>query len=356
MPIESLEDLHDHLELAIQIELATIPPYLYAMYSIEDLDSEPALLLRSIVTEEMLHAALVTNLLLATGGTPDYSSTRYMTRFPAELPHHVPPLRIDLEPCSNDLIERVFMRIEQPEAREAPAQPDQFETLGQFYHALEIGLQSLADSADIFGSPQTSAQLSDPQFYQPVELDAEDSGGLVQVEDLESAVSAIEIIIHQGEGLSDEMWADPSHQELTHYHKLLQISEGSSPLGTVRSVQRNPSTKQFPTALQPVADLFNAVFRSLFLVLDRLFDSRSNQGRGVGVLYLLMADVLSQLARFLVEQPIGNGKFASPTFEIYEFSTDRPLEELVALSARSADLHPQLSTVHEALRGLSFIL
>jgi hypothetical protein len=39
MPIETTQDLHDHLELAISIELATVPPYLYAMYSIEDLDS-----------------------------------------------------------------------------------------------------------------------------------------------------------------------------------------------------------------------------------------------------------------------------------------------------------------------------
>jgi hypothetical protein len=356
MPIESLQDLQDHLELAIQIELATIPPYLYAMYSIEDLDSEPALLLRSIVTEEMLHAALVTNLLLATGGTPDFASTKYMTRFPAELPHHDPPLMIDLEPCSNDLIERVFMRIEQPEAREAPAQPDQFETLGQFYHALEIGLQRLAEGADIFTNPQTSAQLSNPDFYRPVAMDADDSGGLLLIHDLDSAVSAIEIIIHQGEGLSDEMWADPSHQELTHFHKLLQISEGSSPLGAVRPVMTNPSTDRFPAGIQPVSDLFNATFRSLFLVLERLFDSTSNQARGVGVLYLLMADVLSQLARFLVEQPITDETFASPTFEIYEFSSDRPLDELVALAARCSDLHPQLSTVHEALRGLSFIL
>lgn len=40
MPIETTQDLHDHLELAISIELATVPPYLYAMYSIDDLDSE----------------------------------------------------------------------------------------------------------------------------------------------------------------------------------------------------------------------------------------------------------------------------------------------------------------------------
>lgn len=356
MPIETVRELHSHLELAIQVELATIPPYLYAMYSIEDLESAPALLLRSIVTEEMLHACLVANLLLATGGTPDFASTRYMTRYPAELPHHDPPLLIDLEPCSNESVERVFMRIEQPETRDAPAQPDRFETLGQFYHALEIGLEQLAGETDLFSDPQASAQLSDPDFYRPVAMDAEDSGGLMLIDDLDSALAAIEIIIHQGEGLSDERWADPSHQELTHYYKLLEISQGSSPLGTVRPVTTNPSTGEFPPDVQPVSQLFNAVYRCLYLVLDRLFDPAVDQGRGVGVLYLLMADVLAQVARFLVEQPLGNGMFASPTFEVYEFSSNKPLNEIISLASDCAETHPQLSTVHEGLRGLAFLL
>lgn len=356
MPIETTRDLHDHLELAIQIELATVPPYLYAMYSIDDLDSQAALLLRSIVVEEMLHAALVTNILLATGGTPDFASTRYMTKFPTELPHHDPPLRLDLAPCSSELIERVFMRIEQPEIRDAPAQPDRFETLGQFYHALEIGIEELAETTDLFADPQAESQLADPRYYRPVALDAEDSGGLILVNDLESAREAIEIIIHQGEGLSDERWADPGHQELTHYHKLLQISQGASPLGRVRPVTTNPRISEFPASIQPVAELFNAIYRGLFLVLRRIFEPGPNQARAVGVLYLLMADVLSQLGRFLVEQPIEDDAQASPTFEVYEYSSDQPLEEVIELAERCSDAYPELSTVHEALRGLAFIL
>jgi hypothetical protein len=356
MPIETTQDLHGHLELAIRIELATIPPYLYAMYSIEELDSQAALLIRSIVVEEMLHAALVTNLLLATGGRPDYASTRYMTQFPADLPHHDPPLTIDLEPCSVELIRRVFMRIEQPEARDAPAQPDQFETLGQFYHALEMGIERLAETTDLFSDPQSDSQLSDPRFYQPVTFDAEDSGGLILVDDLDSARQAIETIVHQGEGLSDERWADPAHQELTHYNKLVQISEGVTPLGAVRPVSTSPRTTDFPSKIQPVSKLFNATYRSLFLVLHRLFQPGVNQAKAVGVLYLFMADVLPQLAHFLVHQPIGNGQQASPTFQIHEFESGQPLHELTALSERCARAHPELSTVHEALRSLELIL
>lgn len=56
MPIDTVDDLREHLLVAIEVELSTIPPYLYAMYSIEDQSSEAALLIRSVVVEEMLHA------------------------------------------------------------------------------------------------------------------------------------------------------------------------------------------------------------------------------------------------------------------------------------------------------------
>jgi len=356
MPIETPEELREHIELAITVELATIPPYLYAMYSIEDQQSEAALLIRSIVVEEMLHAVLATNLLLAVGGTASFAGIDYMPHFPMKLPHHRPPLTLDLAPCSPDLLQNLFMRIEQPEAHGAPAEPDEFETLGQFYHALETGLEEVSGQFDIFSNPQTGAQVSDTGFYRAVALDAEDSGGLVLIHDLASAIEAIEIIVHQGEGMSDERWADPAHQELTHYYKLAQINDGTSPLGSIRNVRTNPRTAEYPENLQSVSHLFNAVYRGLYLAMDRMFADSTNQGRAVGVLYLLMADVLSNIGHFLVQQPIGNGENAAPTFEIFEFKTDTPLVELTALAKTSADSYPELASVHEALRGLGLIL
>lgn len=356
MPIDSPDDLRDHVELAIQVELATIPLYLYAMYSIEDQTSEAALLIRSIVAEEMLHTALATNLLLAVGGTPAFATTKYIPSYPMSLPHHRPPLTLDLAPCTPDSLENLFMRIEQPEAHGSPAEPDEFETLGQFYHALEIGLEEVSSRTDLFAKPQIEAQLSDHAFYQPVALDADDSGGLVLIEDLTSAIAAIEIIVHQGEGLSDERWADPAHQELTHYYKLLQISDGTSPLGSVRALGVNPRVTDYPASIQVVGNLFNSVYRALYLVMDKMFSADTNQSRAVGVLYLLMADVLSQLARFLVARPLANGKFAAPTFEVFEFGAEMPLPTIVSLASEAAAEFPELTPVHEALRGLNLIL
>ncbi len=352
MPIESPQDLREHIELAIKVELATIPPYLFAMYSIEDRDSEPALLIRSIVAEEMLHAALASNLLLAVGGRPRFDTTALMTTYPGLLPHHVPPLELRLAPLSQTLIRDVFMKIEQPEDHDAPAQPDVFESLGQFYHALELGIADLSERFDLFGDPQTSSQLSDPAFYAPVAFDADDSGGLLLIDSPESAEAAIEVIVHQGEGLSTERWADPGHQELTHYAKLLQIASGVSPLGNVLAVRPDQRTAELPEVLQPVSNVFNASYRYLFFVLADLFGPLEDKGRTVDRLYQLMVDVMSELAHFLVRQPIGGGEFAGPTFEIFEFDSEDRKGELAGLAGRVVELHPDLGHVAETIASL----
>lgn len=356
MPIDSPHELRSHVELAIQVEMSTIPPYLYAMFSIEDHESEPALLIRSIVVEEMLHAALATNLLLALGGTPDFRSTEYIPAYPCGLPHHAPPLVLDLAPISRATLTDVFMRIEQPEAHGAPAEPDAYETLGQFYHAIEEGLERLSTNHDLFAEPQIERQMSDQRFYQPVAYDADDSGGLVAINSLESAIAAIEIIVHQGEGLRDDRWADPAHQELTHYYKLLEIAEGASPLGPVRDLPTNPRSLDYPQTLSRVSDLFNGVYRGLYIVMGRIFEGGEHQDRAVGVLYILMADVLAQLGRYLVSQHLPTGQLAAPTFEVYEFESDQRVDEIVELARQVAIDHPDLSSVYDALRGLSFII
>jgi hypothetical protein len=340
MPITSVRELREHIELAIQVELTTVPPYLYALHSIADQTSEAALLIRSIVVEEMLHAALATNLLLAIGGEPRFGTTEWIPRYPELLPHHTPPLPIGLRPASIEVVRDVFMRIEQPEVHGAQPEPDVFETLGQFYHALEEALRELSATIDLFADPQLERQMGDVAYYGPVEYDAADSGGLVAVTDLDTAFEAIEVIVHQGEGLSTERWADPAHQELTHYSKLLDIAEGTSPLGAIRPVPTDPSVEDYPDDVREVADCFNAVYRYAFLLMDRVFSGGPDQGAQVGALYTCMAGVLAPLAEYLVTLPTPGG-VAAPTFEVWEFGDD-PDGELRAMAGDLRSAHPGL--------------
>ena len=350
MPIDTVEDLKDHLRLAIEVEMTTIPLYLYAMYSIVDPASDASKLIRSVATEEMLHAALVANLLIAIGGEPRFYDPTHLPTYPCPLPHHVPELMLDLAPCSPEVIRKAFLVIEQPADREAPPEADAFETLGQFYHALENALTNLAAQGDLFANPSIDRQL-EPADYSPVKFDTADSGGLVIVDSLESALEALEIVIHQGEGLSDDKWADPSHQELTHYAKFLALADGEIPIGDVHPAVVNPSTASLPEAIRPVGTFFNAIYSYLLILMDRAYEPMTSDQRepAVGLMYGAMEALMRPVARYLFSLETEAGR-AGPPFEFHRFEhASSALDELRSLGAALVDQHPQLSGVVGAL-------
>ena len=86
--IKTIEDLHEHLQWALELEHATIPPYLCALYSIkEGTNIESVEVIKSVFIEEMLHMALVANILNATGGKPRLDYPGFMKKYPTPLPH-----------------------------------------------------------------------------------------------------------------------------------------------------------------------------------------------------------------------------------------------------------------------------
>jgi hypothetical protein len=341
--IETIDDLRSHIALATRVELSTIPPYLYAMYSIEDQQSEAARLIASVVVEEMLHVGLTTNLLLAVGGEPSFGY-EVIPSYPGFLDHHKPELLLELKGCTPELIESTFMEIEKPKAPGAIPEDDDFETLGQFYGALEAAMDDLSEGADLFGHHQPERQMADRSWYGPVLFDADDSGGLMLIHDRPSADEALEVIIHQGEGVSDLRWADPAHQELTHYHKFRQIADGTTPIGSTWPVLDNPRTANLPGTLRGVSDLFNALYGLVFVTMDGLFSGSSDQGALVGRLYALMSHCLAPTARYLVRQPVTDARTAGPTFEVYRFEAD-PYVETAALAAAVSRDHSELEEV-----------
>ena len=353
MGIRTPEELREHLALAMRVELSTIPPYLYAMYSIEDQRSEAARLLMSIVVEEMLHLALAANLLVAVGGEPDFLDSGLQPSYPGMLAHHRPDLPLHLAPASPELIRSTFMVIERPEATGARSEADDYHTIGQFYAAVEAAIERLSNDGPLFVAGTETRQLAGHHFYSVVEFDAADSGDLVLVNDVASARQAIEIIVHQGEGLAEHRWADPAHQELTHYAKLVRIVDGSTPLGPVRPVRIDPTTVDYPVAVRPISDLFNATYRALFHVLDALYQPSDHKGRLVGMLYLLMVGILGPVARTLTTMSLGDGTVASPTFEPVDLGSD-PAAFLSRRASEVAAIDPALAeTVAPLLDGHS---
>ncbi|MEN8213601.1 MAG: ferritin-like protein, partial [Pseudomonadota bacterium] len=207
MAIRDLSSLHQHLQWAMELEHATIPPYLYALYSIkEGCNQEASEILRSIVMEEMLHMTLAANLLNAVGGSPRLDTPDFIPEYPCYLPHSNEAFLVPLAGFSRESI-HTLMRIERPEAAEAPAEDDRYETIGQFYKAIEEGIQNLSaemGAAKLFcGDPGLQIESDETQYA--------GSGRIIPVSDLESALAALDEIMHQGEGLNHGAIWDGDH-------------------------------------------------------------------------------------------------------------------------------------------------
>src|SRR5258705_12178811 len=86
--VTSLKSLREHLQWAIELEHSTIPPYLCALYSIEqDHNLEAVEVISSVLVEEMLHTTLAANLLNAVGGQPQLDNQKMLPGYPRPLPH-----------------------------------------------------------------------------------------------------------------------------------------------------------------------------------------------------------------------------------------------------------------------------
>lgn len=150
----ALSKLKGLLQTAVEIELATIPIYLYTYYSLNrtvhsgenirpsDLFANKAgSMIMSVAVEEMLHMSLSSNILFALGEMP-VMYQKAPASYPANLPGHNPvaPRGPDGEtsaliPLAGLSFEQLwkFLVIEYPENVEAVPEDGNWDTIGQVY-------------------------------------------------------------------------------------------------------------------------------------------------------------------------------------------------------------------------------
>jgi CDGSH-type Zn-finger protein len=335
MAIKTIESLREHLQWAIQLEHATIPPYLTALYSLKPgANVEARHILTSVVIEEMLHMTLAANVLNAIGGAPKLDRPDFIPRYPTFLPHSAEAFEVSLEPFSKGAID-TFMQIERPAEADAPDEDDEYDTIGQFYQAIEHGIQhlceELGEAAVFSGDP--GRQITPDQF------DYHASGRVIGVYDLQTALAALEEIIDQGEGLAHkEVWDGdrdmfhPEREEVAHYFRFMEIRDGrsfqrgdtpaSGPTGpsidvdwsAVYPMRRNPRTQDMRGGSDVVAKMgeFNLAYCDLMRALERAFNGEREQlSRAIPAMH-----ELSVTARELVSMDSGDGiTTAAPSFE-----------------------------------------
>jgi hypothetical protein len=139
----SLPDLQDALQVAMQLEFSTIPPYLCAQWSINTDPGGVGDMIENIVVQEMDHFALAGNMLTAIGGMPSIANAAFIPNYPTNvLPGGIPQkLAVDLKPLTPDQVQ-VFMQIEYPEfppvaLAVGPA------TIGAFYDTIYNGFSTV---------------------------------------------------------------------------------------------------------------------------------------------------------------------------------------------------------------------
>ncbi|HEX8742785.1 MAG TPA: ferritin-like protein [Thermoleophilaceae bacterium] len=345
-PITTVEQLHVHLYQAAQVELSTIPLYLYAAYSIQtsgDYQWDPGIsafrTIRSVVIEEMLHLCLVRNIMVATGA-PAFSfyDEDFVTKYPSPMLHREPELMLRLEPCTTKLMERVFMPLELPAKTSAPPQPDHYNTLGQFYAAITAGLEKLS-GPKLWRNPRGDLQYSTSYWNQ-------DGGGKpVCVLDLPSALAAVATIVEQGEGASpdDPMVplhpADPQfgYEEYSHYAKFKRIADGNDLIRDLWPVPTDPKAADFDGPVRGLAELFNAAYCYVLCMIDALYTTsaetvqagkRSPRYGLERTFIAAMGGMLFPIADLLVRQKAKRrGRaHAAPTFEFHRFDA-RPAKK-----------------------------
>ncbi len=220
----TLSGVHRALQHAIELEHATLPTYLYALYSLKPGKNENiASLVLSVIMEEMLHMALACNILNAIGGHPVIDKPNFIPAYPGPLPGGVESgLQVPLSPFSIALIV-VFMVIEAPEdplhfpvkraALAAGVQPPL--TIGQFYDGIKQQIIELSKKGNIFtGNPSYQLTKGFP------------ASELIGVDDVTTASTAIDTIVQQGEG-THRSPLDPQH-EPAHYYRYAEILYGKT--------------------------------------------------------------------------------------------------------------------------------
>jgi hypothetical protein len=254
---ELTRTLHAMLQTAIELEHATIPVYLYSLFSLKPgTNLEVARTLRRVVVEEeMLHLVLVCNLLNGVKGSPLLNDPGFVPTYPGHLPGGIrPELEVHLRPFSIEHARQVLMGIEMPEeileadglppvdtagvgvddhgsptgavaeaasaiharARQVVHEPL---TIGWYYQQILLALSALHGKVgDSMWAEDRSAQLTAASWRGA-------PGRLYAVTDLPSAVLAIHEIVRQGEGATAHDPLGRAH-EPAHYFQFAEIVEG----------------------------------------------------------------------------------------------------------------------------------
>jgi hypothetical protein len=333
------EDLWWLLAEACQLEHMIMCQYLFAEWTLKDAsdgvtaEQSEAIerwrgVLRGIAIEEMLHLALVANVMSSIGAAPYFGRPN----FPQRSGYFPESIQLDLKPFGEAALQH-FLFLERPEGMEredadgfVPTAPrrdplseseamprgQEFLTVGHLYRGIEDGLtrltHDLGERALFVGSPR--AQATPEVFHWPQ---------LVAVTDLDSALRAVSEIIEQGEGARGH-WEDAHYGRFLgiwdEYHALRQADPAFEPARpVVAAFTRQPFDLRDPVTVitnpeaHRVAEVATIAYEVLLHLLTRFFTHTEETDEQLGLLidaaFDLMGGIIRPLGHALTQLPLG---------------------------------------------------
>jgi hypothetical protein len=368
MVIAHREALIYTLGKAAELEHLVMCQYLYAAFSLKEDEAEgvPADLLPRVKEwkrellhigeQEMLHLALVQNLLNSVGAAPRLGRPNFPLP-PAAMPAGV---QMALLPFGEAAL-RHFAYLERPEgldmadqegfvalakARELPHEEadeigphlQDFETVGHLYRSIEDGFVSLAERMGeerLFIGPGRAQATSEHLGFDE----------LTPVTDLASARAAIDVIVEQGEGARGD-WREAHFGRLVRVlDEYLAIRESQPDFAPARPVVlahvRPLATGQEVALIghgftARSADLLNATYELILQLLARYFahtDETPQQLQTLAAVAVgLMKLVVKPLGSLITRMPMGADHpdaTAGPALELF-YETDYLLPDRAA--------------------------
>nr|AHE14873.1 RebD-like chromopyrrolic acid synthase [uncultured bacterium] len=370
-PISTRTELVHALRHGVTIELAVMLQYLYAAFSIPTYGAGQQLVRRGdwtpeqlrlmcgdggetadggvrgallgVAREEMIHFLVVNNVLVAIGEPfhlPDID-------FGTINDNLMVPLDFSLEALGLGSVQR-FIQIEQPDGLvgavrlgdlPAPVESEQdydYASLSELYGDIREGLRRvpglfLVDKGRGGGEHHLFLRESINTRHPDYQL---------EVDDLSSALFAIDVVTEQGEG---GVLTDADSDEESHYDTFVRVAEllmrerlAAAEKGRVRwspayPVARNPTLRADRQAMELVTDpvartlmtLFNKSYFMMLQLMVQHFggspDASLRRSKLMNSAIDVMTGVMRPLAELLVTVPSGrHGRTAGPSFELGE--------------------------------------
>jgi hypothetical protein len=344
--IENLEDLRQYLACALQLEHATIPPYLTAAYSIREGTNRIAYDEIIIVArEEMLHMALVANMLNAVGTSPNLLADGFVPHYPSYLPDGETEFKVNIQKFSPDAID-TFLRIELPgkansgektveqlsACRQAPLKVCRlaFKTIGDFYAEIRRGFHQLSSRMkreELFcGNPELQLRPDQENWWGG-------GGNITAINALEDVDKAISLISEQGEGYGGTI--KDEQNELAHYYQFMQLknnrcyNEGDEPdkptgsrldvdFATVYPIKENAQLSDYAGApeLHQAAIEFARKYRGMLALLNAAFNGNPDIMKTAPALMASIRDAMKAIIRNPIPGQVGVN--AAPIFDLPE--------------------------------------